>query len=316
MFCTSVQSVENNGENAYYPGDAWVDKCATDFYAYDYVTSGYTLDLAAQPANQANPPKPFGLWEVGSSTDPIVGQTQAQATSYFGYIQSYMQARLVANQVNADILFFNAGEHNLLTGQNAGFEGGVGSWIAYGGAVVDSSTQAHTGADSAKMTASGTANVGIGYTAGGAAGIPVTSGSEYTVAAWFLAGSAGRSCQAGVNWYASGGGYLSSQFPGSTADSTLAWAQNAETRHCAGQRLRQSRAASESPAGSGEFHYADDAIFAQQSNDSTVIGFGFGSSPSNDYRVGLWTSMFDALNGYHDGAVLHHRPRLGYAVAG
>jgi len=115
-FDTSIYSVNHHGENAYYPGDAWVDRVATDFYCSEY-NGGERLDLAASIADAASPPKPFGLWEANSSTDPASGQTQAQATAYFGYVKTFFTARLTAGKPNADIMVFNS--NSVLTQETA-----------------------------------------------------------------------------------------------------------------------------------------------------------------------------------------------------
>jgi hypothetical protein len=116
VFDTSIYSVNHHNENAYYPGDAYVDKVATDFYCSEY-DGGERLDLAASLADGATPAKPFGLWELNSSTDPTSGQTQAQSTAYFTYIQNYFAARLQAGKTNADLLLFNS--NTLLTQETA-----------------------------------------------------------------------------------------------------------------------------------------------------------------------------------------------------
>jgi hypothetical protein len=103
VFGTGGSSVQNNNENAYYPGDAAVDKVVTDYYADGYV-AGRRLDLPAAPADNAVPPKPFGVWEMNASSS---AQTQADGTSYFQYVQSYFTARSVAGKPNAEVLLFN-----------------------------------------------------------------------------------------------------------------------------------------------------------------------------------------------------------------
>jgi len=115
-FDTSAYAVNHHGENGYYPGDAWVDKVATDFYCSEY-DGGERLDLAASIADAASPPKPFGLWEANSSTDPSQGQTQKQATDYFGYVKTFFAARLTAGKSNADLMLFNS--NSVLTQETA-----------------------------------------------------------------------------------------------------------------------------------------------------------------------------------------------------
>lgn len=116
-FCTSAASVFSSGENNYYPGDPYCDIVATDYYFPQYGTgagaplhplgSGLSTD-AAHPADAASPPKPFGIYELNSSTDPTQGCTKAQATAYWNYLLTYFQTRLAANQPCAPLCIFNS----------------------------------------------------------------------------------------------------------------------------------------------------------------------------------------------------------------
>ncbi len=113
VFNTGTYGVVHNNENSYYAGDAYIDKITTDYYCSAYV-SGDRLDIAASLADAASPPKPFGIWEFTSSADPVQGQTQQQATAYFGYLQSYFTARLNAGKTNADLILFNSAGNTAL----------------------------------------------------------------------------------------------------------------------------------------------------------------------------------------------------------
>jgi hypothetical protein len=115
-FCTSAASVWSGSENSYYPGDAFCDIVATDYYFPQYGTSSPpihplgtgTSQDAAQPADAASPPKPFGIYEMNSSTDPTLGCTQTQANAYWAYMLTYFQGRLHANQPCAPLVIFNS----------------------------------------------------------------------------------------------------------------------------------------------------------------------------------------------------------------
>lgn len=108
VHCTSSYFDQHSDpSHNWYPGDNWVDKIATDIYCSEY-DGGVRLDTAAAVADGAAPPKPFGVWETNSSTDPVKGQTQAQSTAFFTYLQSYFTARLAAGKTNADVLLFNS----------------------------------------------------------------------------------------------------------------------------------------------------------------------------------------------------------------
>jgi hypothetical protein len=96
----------------YYPGAAAIDLVAAGYYATMYV-NGVTLDVIAGLADNANPPQPFGLWEMGSSANGT-SLTQTQVENYFGYIQSFMADRLQAGKANADIVWFNGNGVNTI----------------------------------------------------------------------------------------------------------------------------------------------------------------------------------------------------------
>jgi len=108
VFVTANSAVLANGEGAYFTAGAF-DKTATDYYAGGYV-SGDRLDTTAAIADGASPPLPFGIWELNASTDAVSGQTQVQATNYFGYIKSFFDSRAAQGKanLNGDLLLFNA----------------------------------------------------------------------------------------------------------------------------------------------------------------------------------------------------------------
>lgn len=89
----------------YYPGDSLVDAVAVDYYATAYV-AGNRLDAIAAIADQANPPKPFGIWEMGNG-GATPSPTKTQVRSYFSYIQSLMAGRLQAGKRNAAMVWYN-----------------------------------------------------------------------------------------------------------------------------------------------------------------------------------------------------------------
>jgi len=296
VFVTSAWSVDAYGENNWYPGDNFVDKVATDFYCDAYL-GGANLALCAAPANAATPPKPFGIWELGTSTDPVAGQTSGQASAFIAYVQSYMQARQQQGLANADILWFAAGSYNLLSGAASTFEGGNGSWGASANcSVANSSAQAHTGSASLAMTATASGNMSAGRGAGLTNAIAVTGGAEYTMEAFFRTAVTARSTQAGINWYTSGGTFISSSFSGTVSDSTSAWIMPYEGAAAPSNAAWADLVVQVLSAAASEVHYLDDVLFAAQSADVTVIGFGLGLSQSSDYRIPLWQSLYTALD--------------------
>lgn len=106
LYCgSSGSSAATSAYASYYVSGAF-QKAAVDFYcpAYD---GGFRIDSYSVVTDADN--LPFGLWEFDSSTDPTAGQTQAQATAYFGYVQSFFAGRVASGLTNADLcLFFDA----------------------------------------------------------------------------------------------------------------------------------------------------------------------------------------------------------------
>ena len=83
-----------------------VDKVAVDFYAHHFA-QGERLDAVAALADQASPPKPFGIWEMGNRASDVTPPTQAQVTAYMQYVQSLMSTRIADGKANADINWYD-----------------------------------------------------------------------------------------------------------------------------------------------------------------------------------------------------------------
>jgi hypothetical protein len=116
---------------------------------------------------------------------------------------------------------------NWLTGQNAGFEGGIGNWVAGSNqSVADSAVQAHSGSNSLACTATAAAT---GYIFSALAAnyatqmMPVLPGQQVTIAGWWYAGSTGRVIVAGIDWLDAFGNILSTSSSGSSSDVNGSW---------------------------------------------------------------------------------------------
>jgi hypothetical protein len=124
-FLTSASAVFNSSEYLWYPGDGFCDIVATDLYYGTWargsgngtIISGYasgfgsTSDLAHDPAYQADhavPPKPFGIFEMMTSTDVTSGVSQANATGFWHYVRDAMANRISLGLANADVLVFDS----------------------------------------------------------------------------------------------------------------------------------------------------------------------------------------------------------------
>jgi hypothetical protein len=96
----------------YYPGALLIDVVAIDYYATAYA-KGITLDTIVAIADNASPPKPFGIWEMGNSTS-TTSPPQSQIQNYFSYLQSVMAGRLQAGKANAEIAWYNGNGVNTI----------------------------------------------------------------------------------------------------------------------------------------------------------------------------------------------------------
>ncbi len=107
LYCgSSGSSAATSAYASYYVSGAF-QKAAIDFYCQTY-DAGFRIDQYSVVTDADH--LPFGIWEFNSSTDPASGQTQAQATTYFNYIQSFFSGRAASGQANADLcLFFDQG---------------------------------------------------------------------------------------------------------------------------------------------------------------------------------------------------------------
>lgn len=302
VFVPNVASLATHGEGAYYPGDALVDKVCVDIYDSQYKT-GQNMSAAAAIADGASPPKPFGIWEFNGSTNPAAGQSQADVTTFFNYVQAFMAARLTAGKVNADILLFPSLEANWLgnvSTPNCGMTGGIGNWAMHPStgncSVAPSSSVVHApGIGSMAMTPLVSGNMVADCALGGTGGQPVTAGvSSVNAQAWFRAGTVTRACQVNLLWYNSSGAYLSASSGTPVTDSTGGWTQvtlaGVTAPATAAYVLPQVQVA----AAASDVHYVTDVSISVTStvpSQCNVLVFGW------DYRIGLWQSLFSALNG-------------------
>ena len=162
--------------------------------------------------------------------------------------------------------------YNFLTGQNAGFEGGIGNWVtASNSTVAESSAQAHTGSDSMSVTSVAAGNMWAKHCSAGnvlADGMSsVSPGSICFASAWFLSAVSARACQVGFLFYDAGGNALLSgtvQYPGSTVtDGTGAWVQATATMPAPAQAEYGVLVVEVQGTGAAsEVHYVDDVVLA------------------------------------------------------
>ncbi len=172
---------------------------------------------------------------------------------------------------------------NSLTGQNTGFEGGLGNWVAStNNAVTDTAAQAHTGSNSMAMTSSASGDMTSASCSAGTVttnGFAVVPGNQVNVQAWVRSAVSVRTCSVGVDWYTSGGSFVSTSYGTGAADSTSAWTLIAGTvvapATAAFGRVNVKVAAT--GAGS-EVHYVDDVeYFLLPASFDTGASLSFGA---------------------------------------
>jgi hypothetical protein len=103
------------------------------------------------------------------------------------------------------------------------FETGVANWVPNNATFTQSSAQAHGGRFSGLLTV--TATGGAFVRPNLAASAPVTAGTSYTAACWLYSAAGWGSCQAAIDWYTSGGAYLSTSAGPISALGAGAWQQ-------------------------------------------------------------------------------------------
>jgi hypothetical protein len=98
-------------------------------------------------------------------------------------------------------------------------ESGVGDWVASGTTtptIASSTAFALDGTHSIQITSAGTSFAGLAWNT---TRIPVTVGLVYTFSFWIYTALVGRTATAEINWYTSGGTYLSDSATGQAANS-------------------------------------------------------------------------------------------------
>jgi hypothetical protein len=171
---------------------------------------------------------------------------------------------------------------NSLTGQNAGFEAGIGNWVALTNcAVADTAAQARTGVDSMSMTSTAGGDMVAESCVAGSIltqGFAVVPGSQVNVQAYLRAAVSARTCSVGVHWFTSGGASVSTTYGSGAADSSSAWTIESGTVTAPATAAWGCVSVKAAATGAGsEVHYVDDVqvLVLPSSWDSTAsLSFG------------------------------------------
>jgi hypothetical protein len=172
---------------------------------------------------------------------------------------------------------------NLLTGQNAGFEGGVGNWVQAGGCTVaDSSAQAHSGSDSLALTCTTAGTMGAASCIASSIttqGLAVTAGQLYTVQMYLRAATAARTSTPQIAFYSPAGTLLSTVSGSAVADVTTGWTLLTVEAAIAPATAVYARVLIQvASAALTEVHYLDDvSVFPAPGSVNNGQAYGFGA---------------------------------------
>lgn len=164
------------------------------------------------------------------------------------------------------------------------FEQGVGTWVGFNATLAATSAQAHTGARSLAVTATGVADAEALHAPLPVHGVAVTVGTTYRAELWFRAATATRTCQARIHWYTNAGVFISTSTAASATDSTTGWtlvSGTAAAPATAAYAVLAGRIVG--PGGAGEVHYLDDAVLTDGGwGDTNTSGHHWTSAGGSD----------------------------------
>jgi hypothetical protein len=131
------------------------------------------------------------------------------------------------------VLAITAASNNFLSGNDAGFEGGAGHWVAAGGCTIAQTTaRHHTGTGSLAITSTGAGTATTSSCPPAdilTEGMAVSPGDQCTCSVWFKAGPSGRYVAAAIDWYDSGGTFLATSIGTALIASPANWQQATAT---------------------------------------------------------------------------------------
>ena len=192
---------------------------------------------------------------------------------------------------------------NLLTREGSTFETGITPWAAYANCSVSASTAAaRSGTGSMRMRSTAGGDMSAS-TPSGTSGMPVVEGVSYTARGWFRAATTGRQCFFYVEWYDSGGAYVTEDFSGGITSTTTGWTEDKITATApAGAAYAAVVAWVDSTGAANEDHYIDDCglMVAQSSLLDQLLVPGV---DGNDASIGWgqWL-VHDSVDPWDNGA--------------
>lgn len=255
----------------------------------------------------------FSCYVRGGGTDPVVTYTPQiiyrditgtilsttsgtpVASSSSAFAQMYATAVAPASTAYVDWKVpYTSGAASSSTDD---FESGVGAWTPIGGSFVSSSAQKHSGALSGLLTVSGSP---VQAYVRQLTRFPVTAGQSHTASMWLYSAAGYASVQAVIDWFDSGGSYLSSSTSGVIALPAATWTQRTVT----GTAPANAVTASFGPTLSGSPPNGT-ALFVDDTSLTTANSVGYfrrfmlneGTTPDTTWMpgTGVWPVRFGAI---------------------
>jgi hypothetical protein len=203
--------------------------------------------------------------------------------------------------VDGTELLFGPGWSNMLADNDSGFETSVAGWAAGANTTIARSTaQFEAGVASMSLTATGAGDVSAN-TPTGTSGIPVIANRVYSINASFRAATTARTFSPYIDWYDSGGSFISSTAAITGTDSTSTWSSSGRSDPSPVTAAYASIRVVLTALGAAEVHYVDSVNFTP----GTLIG-GNITWFSADIQAGeaAQTIRSATTNGYHVWAAL------------
>lgn len=206
--------------------------------------------------------------------------------------------------VNTAGAFFYSGTPapaNFLTGQNATFDGGNGTWTAAGNCTIGNvTTPVHSGTGALAMTSQAAGNMTAASCLTAnilTQGLACNPGDTIRAGAWFRAASAGRSVQPGATFYTAAGAQISAVFATAASDTTTGYTQVLGTI-TAPATAAFCRLALQvvSAGGAGEIHYADDPFLANLTATPGNLTESIAPAAGNDPYGNAYFAGFTSYN--------------------
>ena len=191
-------------------------------------------------------------------------------------------------------------QDNILSANDASFEGGLGTTAAITNcAVAQSATQAEDGTQSCRLTSTASGNMSAG-TATGLSGYAVLANTSYTFRSDYRSAVSARSCRTDISWYNSSGTFISTTTGTAHNDTTSGWTTSLTTATSpAGSAFARLIHNVLATGAGSEVHYVDEAGIFPGTVASWSAGGFVGASFVDILRSdGLYVRLASPVNDF------------------